>query len=65
MPSVQTLRAEEGRLVVRLTRDLRTAIFLRRDFPGKKKKTHLCLFCRQTFEDVDLTFKIEFIRRIT
>ena len=64
MPSVQTLRVEEGRLVVRLTGDLRTAIFSRRDFPGKKK-THLCLFCRQTFEDVDLTFKIEFIRRIT
>ena len=31
MPSVQTLGVEEGHLVVRLTGDLRNAIFSRRD----------------------------------
>ena len=39
--------------------DLRNAIFSRRDL--SEKRTHLYLLCGQTFGDVDLTFKIEFI----
>ena len=35
-PSVQTLGVEEGRLVVRLTGDLRNAIFSRRESEKKK-----------------------------
>ena len=48
-PSVQTLGGggEEGRPVVRLTGDQRNAM--------------ISALCRQTFGDVDLTFKIEFI----
>ena len=41
------------------TGDLRNAIFSRRDL--SEKRTHLYLLCGQTFGDVDLTFKIEFI----
>ena len=58
-PSVQTLGVEEGRLEVCLRGDLRNAIFSRRNL--SEEKTHLYLLCQQTFREVDLTFKIEFI----
>ena len=41
----------EGRLEVSLTGDLR----------GHLEETHLYLLCQQTFREVHLTFKIEFI----
>ena len=41
------------------TGDLRNAIFSRPDL--SEKRTHLYLLCGQTFGDVDLTIKIEFI----
>ena len=59
MPSVQTLGVKEGRLMERLTGDLRNAVFSRWDL--SEKKTYLYLLCKPTFVDVDLTFKIEFI----
>ena len=45
--------------MVRTTGDLRNAIFSRWDL--YEKKTHLYLLCQPRFDDVDLTFKIEFI----
>ena len=58
-PSVQTLGAEEGRLEVSLTGDLRNAIFSRRDL--SEKNSFRYSLCQRTFGDVELTFKIEFI----
>ena len=39
--------------------DLVKAFFFWRNL--SEEKTHLYLLCQQTFRDVDLTFKIEFI----
>ena len=48
-----------GGLEVSLMGNLRNVISSRRNLT--KEKTYLYLLCQQTFRDVDITFKIEFI----
>ena len=42
MPSVQTLGVKEGRLIERLTGDLRNAVFSRWDLSEKKRLICIC-----------------------
>ena len=62
-PSVQTLGVGGGASHGKPLGDLRNATFSRRDLLEKRL---ICIcYVNKTFGDVDLTFKIEFIRSKT